>query len=186
MRAHRLPSFRGVCAAAFVILWCAAPAAHAVDAAPIVDAFGGQDAAGTSEMVLELRLNGGADGEACIVLIDGGDGLWLERRDFARLRLRPPPLTPRVVGDREYLPLAAVAGVRVSIDVAASTADLEVPAGAFIATTQSLPPRPARAVTGNARGAFLNYELYAQHGDYAGGNSAGGFGELGVFSGAGC
>ena len=39
MRAHRLPSFRGVCAAAFVILWCAAPAAHAVDAAPIVDAF---------------------------------------------------------------------------------------------------------------------------------------------------
>ncbi|MCC7461511.1 MAG: fimbrial biogenesis outer membrane usher protein [Gammaproteobacteria bacterium] len=143
------------------------------------------EAGGTSEMVLELRLNGRSDGEACIVLLDGDRNLWLERQDFHRLRLRPPLVTARRVADREYLPLAALAGVHASVDVAASTVDLTLPASAFVPTTQSLPAHAAPPRAHSARGAFLNYELYAQHGDYAGGNSSGALGELGLFAGAG-
>ena len=171
-----------MCGAAFVILWSAASGAPAPAGDPLVDALLAGEAAGTSEMVLELRLNGQADGQACIVLIDGGSALWLERQDFARLRLRPPPVTPRIVGGREYLPLAAVPGAHVSIDPIASTAEISVPAVAFVATTQSLPARSVTRAAGGARGAFLNYDLYAQHGDYAGGSTAGGFAELGVFA----
>jgi outer membrane usher protein len=188
MRARITQATREVCGGAFVILWLAwlAPlAALAADAAPAIEAIAAGEAAGPDEMVLELRLNGQADGEPCIVLIDPHRELWLERQDFARLRLRPPPVTPRVVSGREYLPLAAVAGVQVRLDAVASTADITVPATAFLATTQSLQSRAAPGVAGSARGAFLNYELYGQHGDYAGASTGGGFAELGLFARAG-
>lgn len=185
MRARIIRARRGAYRAAFAILWLAPAVTQALDPEPLVDLLAAADSAGTSERVLELRLNGQNDGEACIVLFDGGSELWLERQDFVRLRLRPPPVTPRIVGGREYLPLAAVPGVYVSVDVAASAADLTLPASAFVATTQSLQARAAPRVAQGARGAFLNYEVYAQHGDYAGGNTSGGFGELGVFAGAG-
>lgn len=185
MRARSTRTGRGVCGAAFAILWGACIATRAPAADPLIEALAAGEAAGSSEMVLELRLNGQSDGEACIVLIEGGSALWLERQDFARLRLRPPPLAPRVVGGREYLPLASLAGVQVRIDAAASVAEIGVPAAAFATTTQPLQPRGAPRQAHSARGAFLNYELYAQHGDYAGGNSAGGFTEIGVFDGRG-
>jgi hypothetical protein len=146
MRARSTRSGRAVCGAAFVILWLRSAAALALDPPPITEAPTADAGDGVSEMVLELRLNGQGSGEACIVLIDAGNALWLERRDFARLRLRPPPVTPRVLGDREYLPLAAVPGARVALDSVASTADIRVPATAFLASTQSLQlPAEARA-----------------------------------------
>ena len=174
----------GVCGAAFVILCLPlAAAGAAVDAAPPTVAAA--VAAAAAETVLELHINGQAEGEACIVLLAADDALWLERQDYARLRLRPPPVAPRIVAGREYLPLAAIAGASVSVDAGASAAALTVPAAAFLATTQSLqpqaPPRLARA----AAGAFLNYEIYGQSGDYAGADTAGAWGELGVFGRAG-
>jgi outer membrane usher protein len=136
-------------------------------------------------MVLELRINGQTDGDVFVALIGADNALWLERQDFARLRLRPPPVTPRSVAGREYLPLAGIAGADVSVDAAASTATVTVPAAAFLATTQSLQPRAAPRLAHSARGAFVNYELYGQHGDYAGANTGGAWGEVGVFGRAG-
>jgi hypothetical protein len=157
---------------------------QALDPEPLVDLLAAADSAGTSEGA-ELRLNGQSEARPASCSSMAG-ARWLERQDFVRLRLRPPPVTPRIVGGREYLPLAAVPGVHVSsVDVAASAADLTLPSSAFVATTQSLQARAAPRVAQGARGAFLNYEVYAQHGDYAGGNTSGGFGELGVFTGAG-
>jgi outer membrane usher protein len=168
MRARSTHVSREVCGAAFVILCLATAVAAAAVAEP-------------AEMVLEFHINGQTDGDVFIVLLGESDTVWLERQDFDRLRLRPPPVTPRIVAGREYLPLTAIPGVSVSVDAASSKAAVTVPAAAFLATTQWLQPQPAPRLARSAPGAFLNYELYGQRGDYAGANSNGAWGEVGVF-----
>ena len=94
MRARSTHVGGGVCGAAFVILCLPVGAAEAPAAAAATSAE-------PLEMVLELRINGQTNGDVFVVLIGADNALWLERQDFARLRLRPPPVTPRSVAGRE-------------------------------------------------------------------------------------
>ena len=139
------------------------------------------DAPGPAEMVLELSVNGQRSPDAFIVLIDPDQRVWLERADFARLRLRPPPVTPRLSDGREYLPVDALPGASVRLDAASSMAFLDVPAVAFQSSQQSLAPRRTPPRAQSAPGAFLNYEAYGERGDYAGADAVGGWAELGLF-----
>jgi outer membrane usher protein len=154
------------------------PLAQATDGAS-----GGTTAAPQAvEAVLELRINGEPRGESVIVLLGAGNEVWLERGDYARLRVKAPAATPRFSAGHEYLPLAAIPGVAIALDAASSVVDVTLPATAFLATTQTLPLQKPPRVARSSAGAFFNYELYGQRGDYAGAHSGGAWAEAGLFA----
>lgn len=135
------------------------------------------------EAVLQLTINGTAAGDDFIVLRDANDGLWITEEDFRRLRLRSPQVTPRIADGRRFLPLAAIAGTRVTYDDAHSAASISAPGAAFDSTHVSFNgngPRPPLSRSGT--GAFLNYELFGQTGQYSGADIVSAYAEFGFFS----
>ena len=132
--------------------------------------------------VLELRVNGVVSGQDVVALRDAGGGLWLAESDFVRLRLRLPAATPHVADGKRYFPVAGIAGAKVVFDEARSAANINAPAAAFLRSSLALLglSRPPMSKAGT--GAFFNYELYGQTGQYSGAHVASGYGELGIFS----
>jgi len=171
---QRAPGTAGTICVALLMLCCAARAS-ADDAAPLEPNW--------HEAVLQLTINGTAAGDDFIVLRDVSDGLWITEEDFQRLRLRPPQVAPRIADGRRFLPLAAIAGTRISYDDAHSAASISAPGAAFDSTHVSFTgngPRPPLSHSGT--GAFLNYEFYGQTGQYSGADVASAYAELGFFS----
>jgi len=168
-RVHRSAS--GICA---VLLCCCVAAARA-------DGAGGPDS-DWRPAVLELRVNGVLSGQDVVALRDAGGGLWLAESDFLRLRLRLPAVPPQVADGKRYYPVAGIAGAKVSFDEARSAASINAPAAAFLSSSLALLGlnRPPMSKAGT--GAFFNYELYGQTGQYSGAGVASGYGELGIFS----
>jgi outer membrane usher protein len=115
------------------------------------------------EAVLEISVNQRAEQETLVVLRDSGNGLWLEEQDFAKLRLRLPPAAPRNIEGRRYYPLNAIAGLTVTIDELTQSAAIMAPANAFLPSLRSAPDRPVTPLSSASPGAFLNYQLSAQH-----------------------
>ena len=158
-----------------LLMLCCAAHARADDAAALESDW--------HEAVLQLTVNGTLAGDDFIALRDAGDGLWLTEEDFRRLRLSPPHVAPRSVDGRRFLPLTAIAGTRVTYDDAHSAASINAPGNAFGRTDVSFTgngPRPA--LSRSATGAFLNYQLFGQTGQYSGAKAAGAYAELGIFS----
>jgi outer membrane usher protein len=154
---------------------CCAASARADDAAPLEPNW--------HEAVLQLTINGTVAGDDFIVLRDANNGLWLTEEDFRRLRLQGPRVTPRIADGRRFLPLAAIAGTRVTYDDVHSAATITAPGAAFDTTPVSFTgngPRPPLSRSGT--GAFLNYALYGQTGQYNGADVASAYAELGIFS----
>ncbi len=157
-----------------VLLLCCAAAAGADDA--------GTPDPDWRQSVLELRVNGVLSGEDVVTLRDAGGGLWLAESDFARLRLKLPSVPPHVADGKRYYPVAAIPGIKVVLDEARSAASISAPAAAFETSSLTLTgvSRPPMSRAGT--GAFFNYEVYGQTGQYSGANVASGYGELGLFS----
>jgi outer membrane usher protein len=171
---RRAPGTAGAICLALLAL-CSAARARADDAGPLDPNW--------HEAVLQLTINGTVAGEDFIVLRDAAGGLWISEQDFRRLRLRAPQAPPRIADGRRFLPLAALAGTRVTYDDAHSAASISAPGAAFDSTNVSFTgngPRPPLSRSGS--GAFLNYELYGQSGQYSGADIASAYAELGIFS----
>jgi len=132
--------------------------------------------------VLELRVNGVPSGQDVVALRDAAGGLWLAESDFARLRLRLPPSAPHMANGRRFFSLAAIPGVKVVFDEARSAALITAPAGAFESSAVSFTGANRPPISPSGTGAFFNYILSGQTGQYSGANAAGAFGELGIFS----
>src|SRR6516225_4421476 len=149
---QRAPGTAGTICVALLMLCCAADV-RADDAAPLEPNW--------REAVLQLTVNGTVAGDDFIVLRDAEGGLWITEEDFPRLRLQSPrQVTPRIADGRRFLPLAAIAGIRVTYDDAHSAATITAPGTAFESTHVSFTgngPRPPLARSGT--GAFLNYQL---------------------------
>ncbi|HEX8782452.1 MAG TPA: fimbria/pilus outer membrane usher protein, partial [Steroidobacteraceae bacterium] len=171
---QRAPGTAGaICLALLTLCWAAR--VWADDAAPLEPNW--------HEAVLQLAINGTVVGDDFIVLRDAGDGLWITEEDFRRLRLTAPRVAPRIADGRRFLPLAAIAGTRVSYDDSHSAASISAPGAAFDRTNVTFSgngPRPPLSRSGT--GAFLNYELYGQTGQYSGADVASAYAELGFFS----
>jgi outer membrane usher protein len=171
---QRAPGTAGAICAALLTLCCAARV-WADDAGALEPNW--------HEAVLQLTINGTVAGDDFIVLRDAGDALWITAEDFRRLRLPAPQVAPRIVDGRRFLPLAAIAGTRVTYDDAHSAASISAPGAAFDRTNVTFTgngPRPPLSRSGT--GAFLNYELYGQTGQYSGADLASAYAELGIFS----
>jgi outer membrane usher protein len=157
-----------------VLMWCCAAAASADDAAgPDPD---------WRQSVLELRVNGVLSGTDVVALRDASGGLWLAEGDFARLRLKLPQSAPHLADGQRYFPVAAIPGVQLSFDEAHSAASISAPAAAFQNSSLMLTGANRPPLSPSGTGAFLNYELFGQTGQYAGADVASAFGELGIFA----
>jgi outer membrane usher protein len=150
-------------------------------AAAHADDFGGP-APEWREAVLELRVNGVLAHPDVVALRDSSGGLWLQETDFTRLRLRLPQAEPHVADGKRYLPVTAIPGAHVAFDEVRSAASLTAPAAAFQSSSLALAGANRPPMSRSGTGAFLNYELFGQTGQYHGADVASGFLELGIFS----
>jgi outer membrane usher protein len=136
---------------------------------------------GWSESVLELRVNGVRSAEDVVVLRDASGALWLAEADLKRLRLILPQAAPHVTDGQRYFPVAGIRGAKVAFDTEHAAINLTLPASAFESSALRFnSPRPPLSPSGT--GAFLNYQLYGQTGQYSGADAASGYTDLGVFS----
>ena len=141
---------------------------------------------GWREAVLAVHVNGVISAQDVIALRDPDDALWLADSDFARLRLHLPKATPHVSNGRHYFPVSALSGARVQFDDAHSAVNITVQPEAFEGSNLLLSgggPRPP--LTSSGTGAFLNYQLFGQTGNYGGAGVFSAYSELGIFSPAG-
>jgi len=133
--------------------------------------------------VLALVINGVDGGDAFVLQSDGtSEQLWAEEADFARLRLKVPASAARVVDGRRYFRLGSIPGASVALDLRDGKATVSVPADAFITATRSAAKENAPALTPSPPGAFLNYQLYGQRGNYTGAGNSSLTTEFGMFS----
>ncbi len=168
------PIHRRAAAICALVLMCSAAAARADD-------FGGPPPDWRTT-VLELRINGVLTHPDVVALRDAGGALWLADSDFARLRLRLPQAAPHLADGRRYYPVGALANVRVAFDEVHSAVSISAPAGAFQSSTLALNGANRPPISPSGTGAFFNYVLFGQTGQYTGADVASGYGELGIFS----
>ena len=136
---------------------------------------------GWSQSVLELHVNGVRSGEDVVALRDASGGLWLSEADLKRLRLYLPHAAPHVTDGKRYFPVAGIRGAKVAFDPEHSAVNLTLPADAFESSAlQFNPARPPLSRSGT--GAFLNYQLYGQTGQYPDANVGSAYTELGLFN----
>jgi outer membrane usher protein len=136
-----------------------------------------------TEAVLEVSLSDTEPGEMVVVLRGPEGQLYLDESDFARLRLRLPPVAPHMHEGRRFFDPKAIKGCTVTIDEAAQRAVISVPPASLDMTHLSAAMRRSPDITPASPGTFLNYQLSAQQ--INGQNIGGAFAELGVFAGAG-
>lgn len=159
-----------------MLLMCCAAAARADD-------VGGGPAPDWREAVLELRVNGVvAHPDIVVALRDSAGGLWLAESDFARLRLRLPQVAPHVADGKRYFPVGAIPGAKVTFDEVHSAVSVNAPPAAFQSSSLALTGINRPPMSNSGTGAFFNYELFGQTGQYSGANVASALGELGIFS----
>jgi len=136
-----------------------------------------------SEVVMEVALQGQTEGDTLVVLVGPDRALYLDDAEFNKLRLRLPSVQSHEHEGRHYYPLSAIRGCTVAIDEVRQRAVISAPVSAFETTTLAAADRQRPPVSSASPGAFLNYQLSAQ--DIQGTKIEGGYGEFGVFSGAG-
>ena len=136
-----------------------------------------------TEAVLEVTLSDTQPGEMMVVLRDAEGRLYLEDKDFPRLRLHVPQTAPYMYEGRRFFEPKAIKGCSVAIDESLQRAVITAPASTLDTTHLSAAERRSPDVTPASPGAFLNYQLSAQQID--GQNLGGAYAELGVFAGAG-
>lgn len=157
-----------------VLLMCSAAAVRADDS--------GGPPPEWREAVLELRINGVLSHPDVIALRNAAGDLWLAESDFARLRLKLPQAAPHTSDGKRYFPVSALPGARVAFDEVHSAVSISVPASAFQSSSLALAGANRPPISPSGTGAFFNYVLFGQTGQYTGANVASGYGELGIFS----
>ncbi|HEX2584667.1 MAG TPA: fimbria/pilus outer membrane usher protein, partial [Steroidobacteraceae bacterium] len=135
-----------------------------------------------NEAVLEVEINNQSSPENLVVLRDDAGGFWLEESDLARLRFKTPKATPQIYDGRRYYSLSAMKA-EVQFDEAKQHLTLNAPADAFVPVELTAEARNVPQLTPSANGAFLNYQLSAQH--ITDSTLSGAFTELGIFTKAG-
>lgn len=162
-----------ICAAALLAL-CAVPAAATAPPAGAVapSALAPATAAvpTTDVLWLAVRLNG-ADQPDDLQALRVGDDLALSEAGWRALGLPEASLLlPGVTAPdgQRFIPIASVAGLRWRIDGPTQTLQLDAPAAAFAAHSQSASPRSDTVTHSERLGGYLNYDLFVQRIDSRG------------------
>jgi outer membrane usher protein FimD/PapC len=111
-----------------VLPMLAAPWAAAATDAPAV----------SEEEIIVLRINGQEAGSPLLVRRDSGGTLLVRTEDFQSLRLKPPQEATVLVDGVAYFRLGASMGADIHFDEATQSADITLPAAAFLPTVAVL------------------------------------------------
>ncbi len=136
----------------------------------------------TTEMVLELRINGAAAGPAVVVEQDSAGAFLLPAEALQALPIRIERLETIVRDGRRLIRLAPGGEIRIDYDAAAQRLDVVLPASFFRETRVAAAAPAAIPMTPARPGFFLNYDLEAVAGNGSEPAASGAF-EIGVFTG---
>ncbi|MGH3827754.1 MAG: fimbria/pilus outer membrane usher protein [Pseudonocardiaceae bacterium] len=116
---------------------------------------------GPAQLWLAVVVNGQAVSEAALVLRTSDGRVLVSRPDLQRWRFRIPRTPARQHAGADYLPLAAIRGVRYRVDEASQTLIVQAAPSAFIPVTVRGTPSAFATPSPSPPGAFLNYDLTA-------------------------
>ena len=135
-----------------------------------------------AESIVELRVNGQPESQTLLVRRDADGTLLLKATDLAALRIRLPSRGALLVNGERYYRIGEELGAQVNFDEATLTADVTLPATAFLRSeTRAASPDLPRVTPGF--GAFVNYDFFSEQTSQA--DSLGLLTETGVFTGHG-
>lgn len=137
----------------------------------------------TTELVLELRVNGAASGPTVVVAQDALGAFYLPAEALKSLRVKTERLDRVDLDGRSWIRLAPDGKVAASYDAAAQRLDLVLPSSAFREAQIKVTAPPALPMTPAGNGLFLNYDVEAIAGNGAGAAASGAF-ETGLFTGS--
>ncbi len=139
-----------------------------------------QPPAGRSRpLLLGVRINGGANGDAAMLLSLDGGRLAASEESLRTWRLIPPAGRAIEIDGRTWFRLDDIPGVSYSVDTAEQVLLLQAPPSSFAVTGIGHDNVPY-SLTPSQPGGFFNYDLQWQHAD---GHTAGsGLFELGAFN----
>ncbi|HMG46646.1 MAG TPA: fimbria/pilus outer membrane usher protein [Allosphingosinicella sp.] len=133
--------------------------------------------------LLDVTVNGQAGDEPVQFLRDRAGRIYISGAFLRAWRIRAPTTVPvRVEGEAYYL-AAAMPALRLTVAEAAQSIAIEADPGAFEGQSAALDETEAVAMTPPAIGAFLNYDVFADH--YRGKTNLNGLFEVGVFTAGG-
>ena len=136
-------------------------------------------AAGTTELLVQVEINGQGLEDTALVLRDSSGNFFLSDGDLQRWRLNVPPCDALEDQGTKYFPLAAIPGVQTQFDESRLALTITAPTSAFPVSGVSAASaeRPQPTVTSN--GAFVNYDLLVDR--TRGMTNGDGLAELGYF-----
>ncbi|HEY4547392.1 MAG TPA: fimbria/pilus outer membrane usher protein, partial [Pedomonas sp.] len=130
--------------------------------------------------LLEVRLNGQPQGEAALFARDADGVIYASRASLEAWRMRQFSSRTVVLDGETYYALGGVNGLTATVDEATQSLDISALATLFNVNDARLDGGETGPMTTSAWGGFLNYDVYAQHGD--GDTIVSGFFEAGVYS----
>ena len=166
----------------------AAPAADALGAggasgAEVAAPAGPEDAAiglALTPALLGVTVNGQAGDEPVQFLRDRGGRLYLSATFLRAWRIRPPATRPMRVEGEAYYPAEALPALRLTLEEAAQSVAIVADPAAFEGQSAALDEADTLAMTAPAAGAYLNYDVFAEH--YRGETNLSGAFDLGAFT----
>ena len=134
-------------------------------------------------LVVALDINGQQAGHAIVALRDGQGHWWLPASSFTEARVSLDGSQRRQLADTDYVAVDSLTPEKLVFDDAQQSLAITLPASRFSASSfRSLAIR-APVSSSQPVGAFLNYDLFADHSDIGNGRSA--FTETGIALGPG-
>jgi outer membrane usher protein len=121
------------------------------------------NATSTDPMVLAVTLNGEPRPDVVYFLSDPTAGLMIDEKSLIRWNVVYPADRRRVDDDRAYIPVDAVAGMTVEINVAKQAAAIVLPPQSFHKETVPFEMQGQLPPVVPGWGGFFNYNLFAQH-----------------------
>jgi outer membrane usher protein len=128
----------------------------------VATAHAATDSSAAEPSILSIRVNGQSDAPTLVVLREGDEALLVRVTDLVQLRLLAPATGIVEVDGEQYLRIATGNGTSITFDDASQSADLTLPPGLFIPTTDFAAAAAVPVVTPATPGGFLNYELYGE------------------------
>ena len=120
--------------------------------------------------MLDVSVNGERSTQPILFLQGAGGTLYANRAAFHTWRIRLPAVEPVTFEGEAYYPLRALTALDVRLSEADQSVTIRAPASAFEARVESLDRIVAGPMNLPATGAFINYDLVAEHvGDREGG-----------------
>lgn len=161
-------------------------ASHAVLALAVAAALGtpsawaNGDAQDLQAALLEVRLNGQPQGEAALFARDDAGVVYASKASLEAWRMRAISSRTVVLDGETYYALDGVDGLKATMDETTQSLNISAAATLFNANNAKLDGRETGPMTKSAWGGFLNYDIYAQHGE--GETDVSGFFEAGLYS----